>query len=70
MCGTFFSQYCICFDYKRQSGPSFKNKANQKLVRERGNQSKSVDLTDAGVVQRFFPEEPHLSEEFLVHGGL
>ncbi|XP_041911560.1 mitochondrial import receptor subunit TOM20 homolog [Arvicola amphibius] len=69
ICSTLFVQYCICFNYKRQSGPSFKNKENQKLARERGDLSKSADLRDAGAVQRFFLEETHLSEEFLVHGG-
>ncbi|KAM7332910.1 hypothetical protein ACRRTK_006230 [Alexandromys fortis] len=69
MCSTLFIQFCICFDYKRQRGPSFKNKGNQKLARQRGYLSKSADLTDAGAVQRFFLEEIHLSEEFLVLGG-
>ncbi|KAK7818867.1 hypothetical protein U0070_001070 [Myodes glareolus] len=69
MCGTLFIQYCICFTYKRQSGPSFKNKENQKLARERGDLSKLADLMDAEAVQKFFPEETHLSEELLVHGG-
>ncbi|CAO2625110.1 Mitochondrial import receptor subunit TOM20 homolog [Lemmus lemmus] len=30
MCSTLFIQYCIYFDYKRQSDHSFKDKENQK----------------------------------------
>ncbi|CAO2625111.1 Mitochondrial import receptor subunit TOM20 homolog [Lemmus lemmus] len=69
MCSTLFIQYCIYFDYKRQSDHSFKDKENQKLARERGDLSKSAYLIDAEAVQKFFPEETHLSEEFLVQGG-
>ncbi|KAL4697159.1 hypothetical protein H8959_002857 [Pygathrix nigripes] len=63
VCRALFIEYCIYFDHKRRSDPSFKNR-----LRERRNRSFPSRELDAEAVQKFFPEETQLGEELLAQG--
>uniref|UniRef100_A0A8C9ASM3 Mitochondrial import receptor subunit TOM20 homolog n=1 Tax=Prolemur simus TaxID=1328070 RepID=A0A8C9ASM3_PROSS len=71
--GALFIRYCIYFNRKRQSDPTFKNRLRerrkkQKLAKKRAGLSKLPDLKDAKAVQKFFLEEIQLGEELLAQG--
>ncbi|XP_076001607.1 mitochondrial import receptor subunit TOM20 homolog B [Genypterus blacodes] len=73
VCGALFVGYCIYFDRKRRSDPSFKNRLrerrrNQKAAKDRAGMAKLPDLKDAEAVQKFFLEEIQLGEELLAQG--
>uniref|UniRef100_A0A2K6B743 Mitochondrial import receptor subunit TOM20 homolog n=1 Tax=Macaca nemestrina TaxID=9545 RepID=A0A2K6B743_MACNE len=59
VCWALFIGYCIYFDHKRRSDPSFKNRAGF---------SNLPNLKDAEAVQKFFLEETQLGEELLAQG--
>uniref|UniRef100_A0A2K5LXU2 Mitochondrial import receptor subunit TOM20 homolog n=1 Tax=Cercocebus atys TaxID=9531 RepID=A0A2K5LXU2_CERAT len=59
VCRALFIGYCIYFDHKRRSDPSFKNRAGF---------SNLPNLKDAEAVQKFFLEETQLGEELLAQG--
>jgi len=73
LCGALLVGYCIYFDRKRRSDPSFKNRLRerrrkQKVAKDRAGMSKLPDLKDAEAVQKFFLEEIQLGEELLAQG--
>lgn len=73
VCGALLVGYCIYFDKKRRSDPSFKNRLRdrrrkQNAVKERAGMAKLPDLKDAEAVQKFFLEEIQLGEELLAQG--
>ncbi|CAL8355028.1 unnamed protein product [Boreogadus saida] len=73
LCGALLVGYCIYFDRKRRSDPSFKNRLRerrrkQKVAKDRSGISKLPDLKDAEAVQKFFLEEIQLGEELLAQG--
>ncbi|CAL8389860.1 unnamed protein product [Arctogadus glacialis] len=73
LCGALLVGYCIYFDRKRRSDPSFKNRLRerrrkQKVAKDRSGMSKLPDLKDAEAVQKFFLEEIQLGEELLAQG--
>uniref|UniRef100_A0A3B4AD87 Translocase of outer mitochondrial membrane 20 n=2 Tax=Periophthalmus magnuspinnatus TaxID=409849 RepID=A0A3B4AD87_9GOBI len=73
LCGALFVGYCIYFDRKRRSDPSFRSRLRerrkqQKMDQERAGLPKLPDLKDAEAVQKFFLEEIQLGEELLAQG--
>ncbi|XP_063731635.1 translocase of outer mitochondrial membrane 20 [Eleginops maclovinus] len=73
VCGALFIAYCIYFDRKRRSHPSFKEKLRERRRKQNVSSDKSglarlPDLKDAEAVQKFFLEEIQLGEELLSQG--
>jgi len=71
--GLLFVGYCIYFDQKRHSDPSFKKKLREKRRQKRlakSSGTKIPDLRDQESVQKFFLSEVQLGETLLSQGDV
>ncbi|XP_055014019.1 mitochondrial import receptor subunit TOM20 homolog [Boleophthalmus pectinirostris] len=73
LCGALFLGYCIYFDRKRRSDPTYKSRLRerrkqQKMDQERAGLPKLPDLKDPEAVQKFFLEEIQLGPDLCCSG--